>query len=100
MTDVRRRLRRTVTVLVLLGCWLLGLPGSLTVLAVGLLMVAVVAHRLAQPVYVVRHRPRIRRFAIAAVVGLLLFAAAPAGADPIGPAVPDATDYCRLAPPA
>ena len=104
MTIVRRWLRRTLTLLVLLGCWLLGLPGSVTVLTIGLLVVARVARRLARPVCVVRRRPPIRRFAIVAVVGLLMVVAGPpaasVAADPIGPAVPEATDYCRLAPPA
>ncbi|WP_420123250.1 hypothetical protein [Nakamurella sp.] len=111
MTTVRRRPRTTVIILVVLGCWLLGVPGSVIVLAVGLLLLVLLAHRLGRPVYVARRfgrpvylvarRTWVRPLAIAAVIGLLLFAAAPpAGADPIGPSVPDATDYCRLAPPA
>jgi hypothetical protein len=104
MTIALRRLRWPIAVLVVLGCWLHGLPGSVTVLTVGLLVVALVARRLTRPVYVVRRRPRIRRFAIVAVVGLLMVVAGPpaaaGAADPIGPAVPEATDYCRLAPPA
>jgi hypothetical protein len=111
MTSVRRRPRTTILSVVLLGCWLLEVPGSVTVLVVGLLLLGLLVHRLGRPVYVVprfgrpvylmQHRTWIRPLAITAVIGLLLFAAArPAGADPIGPSVPDATDYCRLAPPA
>ncbi len=54
MTAVRRRPRTTLAVLVLLGCWLTGLPGTVTVLAVGLLLLALLVHRLGRPVYVVR----------------------------------------------
>jgi hypothetical protein len=115
MTRVHRRPRTTLAVLVLLGCWLLGVPGSVTVLVVGLLLLVLLVHWLGRPVYVVRRfgrpvylvlrRTWIRRFAVAAVVGLLLLMAGPparaaVAADPIGPSVPDATDYCRLAPPA
>ncbi len=111
MTTVRRRPRTTAIGLAILGCWFLGVPGSWIVLAVGLLLLALLAHRhgrpvyvvqrLGRPVYLVQRRTWIRPLAIAAVIGLLLFAAAPpAGADPIGPSVPNATDYCRLAPPA
>ena len=44
-----------------------------------------------------------RVWTIALVVGLLLLVATPqagAAADPVSGGVPDATDYCRLAPPA
>ncbi len=115
MTTVRRHPRTILVVLMLLGGWLLGVPGSWIVLAVGLLLVVFVVRRLGRPVYVVRRfgqpvylvgrRTWFRRFAVAAVVGLLMIVAGPsasasAAADPIGPTVPDATDYCRLAPPA
>jgi hypothetical protein len=111
MNRVRRRPRTTLTILVVVGSWLLGVPGSWIVLAVGLLLLVLLVHRLGrpvyvvqpfgQPVYLVRRRTWVRPLAIAAVIGLLLFVAAPpAGADPIGPSVPTASDYCRLAPPA
>ena len=54
MTSVRRRPRTTVTILVVLGCWLLGVPGSVIVLGVGLLLLVLLAHRLGRPVYVVQ----------------------------------------------
>ena len=54
MTTIRRRPRTLLAVLVLLGCWLLGLPGSWIVLAVGLLLLVLLVHRLGRPVYVVQ----------------------------------------------
>src|SRR6478672_586939 len=85
MTTVRRRPRSLLLVLLIRR---LGRP-------------VYVVHRFGRPVFLVRRRTWVRPLAIAAVIGLLLFAAAPpAGADPIGPAVPTASDYCRLAPPA
>src|SRR6478672_4599145 len=85
MTTVRRRPRSLLLVLLIRR---LGRP-------------VYVVHRFGRPVFLVRRRTWVRPLAIAAVIGLLLFAAAPpAGADPIGPVVPTESDYCRLAPPA
>lgn len=83
MTSVRRRPRTAVTILGVLGCWLVGVPGSWMVLAVGLLLLVLLVHRLGRPVYVVerfgrpvylvQRRTWIRPLAIAAVVRLSSF---------------------------